>query len=86
MTLALQRVLVGLRPLALVAVALIAWELTARSALWSPIVFPSLVNIGHEFVLFVSRSDRLHRGLDLALPRARRASRWRRSWGSSSAC
>jgi len=59
MTLSLQRVLVGLRPLILVAGALVAWELTARSALWSPIVFPSLVNIGHEFALFVSRSDRL---------------------------
>lgn len=59
MTPARQRVLAGLRPLVLVAVAAVAWELTARSALWSPIVFPSLVNIAHEFALFVSRPDRL---------------------------
>jgi len=55
----LQRMLVGLRPFALIGVALLGWEIIARSGLWSPLLFPSLVNIGHEFGLFVSRSDRL---------------------------
>jgi ABC-type nitrate/sulfonate/bicarbonate transport system permease component len=48
-----------LRPLALVAVAAAAWELAARSGLWSPIVFPSLVNVAHELVRFVSHLDGL---------------------------
>ena len=51
--------LVRLRPLVLVGAALLGWELAARSGLWSPLVFPSLVNIAHEFALFVSRADRL---------------------------
>jgi ABC-type nitrate/sulfonate/bicarbonate transport system permease component len=55
----LPRVLAALRPFVLVAAALAAWELAARSALWSPILFPSLANIAYELVLFVSRSDRL---------------------------
>ena len=48
-----------LLPFALIGVALLAWELAARSGLWSPLLFPSLVNIAHEFVQFVSRADRL---------------------------
>jgi ABC-type nitrate/sulfonate/bicarbonate transport system permease component len=54
-----QRVLAALRPFVLVAVALVAWELAARSGLWSPIVFPPLGKIAHEFVRFVSQSDAL---------------------------
>ena len=48
-----------LRPFALIGVALLAWESAARSGVWSPLLFPSLVNIAHEFVQFVARSDRL---------------------------
>ena len=46
-----------LMPFALVSVALLGWELAARSGLWSPLVFPSLVSIAHEFALFVSQAD-----------------------------
>ena len=48
-----------LRPLVLIGVALLAWELVARSGWWSPLLFPSLASIAHEFVLFLSRADRL---------------------------
>ena len=48
-----------LRPFVLVAIALLAWELAARSGLWSPLLFPSLASIAHEFVQFASRADRL---------------------------
>jgi ABC-type nitrate/sulfonate/bicarbonate transport system permease component len=38
---------------------LVAWESAARSGLWSPILFPSLVRIAREFFLFVSQADGL---------------------------
>jgi len=57
--LSLRSTLTGVRPLVLLAAALVAWELCARSALWSPIIFPSLVRIFTEFGLLVARSDRL---------------------------
>ena len=43
----------------LVAVALAAWELVARSGLWSPLLFPSLARIGYELGVFVSGSEGL---------------------------
>ena len=46
-------------PFALVAAALAAWEAAARSGLWSKLLFPSLVNISREFVLFFSRPESL---------------------------
>src|SRR5919201_1215941 len=46
-----------LRPYVLIILLLAAWELAARSGLWSPILFPSLVKIGREFWLFVSGPD-----------------------------
>jgi NitT/TauT family transport system permease protein len=46
-----------LRPLLLVLALLAAWELAARSGLWSPLVFPSLERIGREFALFLSRPE-----------------------------
>ncbi len=46
-----------LRPFILIILILAAWEIAARSGLWSPILFPSLVKIGHEFWVFVSRPD-----------------------------
>jgi len=46
-------------PFVLIGVVLLAWELAARSGLWSPLLFPPLANIAHEFVQFVSRADRL---------------------------
>ncbi|MFN2643422.1 MAG: ABC transporter permease [Burkholderiales bacterium] len=46
-----------LRPYILIIVLLAAWELTARSGLWSPILFPSLERIAREFWLFVSQPD-----------------------------
>jgi NitT/TauT family transport system permease protein len=39
--------------------ALVAWEAAARSGLWNKILFPSLVNIGQELVLFFSRTASL---------------------------
>src|SRR2546423_9604848 len=46
-----------LRPLILILIALAAWEIAARSGLWSPLLFPSLERIGKELWLFVSRAD-----------------------------
>ncbi len=48
-----------LAPLALIGALLLGWEIAARSGLWSPLLFPSLVRIGYEFGLFLSRTDRL---------------------------
>jgi len=45
----LSRALAALRRLTLLAVALLAWELLARSGWFSPITFPSLARIGGEF-------------------------------------
>jgi NitT/TauT family transport system permease protein len=39
--------------------ALVAWEAAARSGLWNKILFPSLVNIGQELVLFFTRTASL---------------------------
>jgi NitT/TauT family transport system permease protein len=38
---------------------LVAWEAAARSGLWNKILFPSLVNIGQELVLFFTRTASL---------------------------
>jgi len=46
-----------LRPFILIIIALAAWEIAARSGLWSPILFPSLTRIGYQFWLFVSQPD-----------------------------
>src|SRR4051794_39902524 len=46
-----------LRPFILIVVILGAWEIAARSGLWSPLLFPSLERIGREFWLFVSRPE-----------------------------
>ena len=48
-----------LEPFALIVAALLAWELAARSGLWSPLLFPSLARIGGEFFAFATRIDRL---------------------------
>ena len=48
-----------LRPFILIGVALLAWEIVARSGLWSPLLFPSLASIGRELVRFVSGTDGL---------------------------
>lgn len=42
-------------PWLLVLASLIAWELTARSGLWNPLLFPRLERIGTELVGFFSR-------------------------------
>jgi NitT/TauT family transport system permease protein len=42
-----------------IGMALVAWEAAARSGLWNKILFPSLVNIGQELVLFFTRSASL---------------------------
>jgi ABC-type nitrate/sulfonate/bicarbonate transport system permease component len=47
----------GWRALILIALALAAWEITARSGLWSPILFPPLERIGHQLWLFISRPE-----------------------------
>ena len=48
-----------LLPFALVGAALLAWELVARSGLWSPLLFPSLERIFNELLLFFSKSESL---------------------------
>jgi NitT/TauT family transport system permease protein len=48
-----------LRSLLLIAVLLAAWELAARSGLWSPLLFPSLAKIGGELARFVSGPEGL---------------------------
>lgn len=47
------------RPIALIACALAAWEIAARSALWSPLLFPSLASIAHELGLFLLGTEGL---------------------------
>lgn len=42
------------RPLILVAILLIAWQITSKSGLWSPILFPPLERIGRELFAFVT--------------------------------
>ena len=49
-----------LLPLALILPLLVAWEVAARSGLWSPLIFPSLVKISTELVSFFGRSEYLH--------------------------
>jgi NitT/TauT family transport system permease protein len=46
-----------LRPYVLILVALVAWEITARSGLWSPILFPSLERIGGQLWAFISQPE-----------------------------
>ena len=46
-----------LRPLLLVLPLLAAWEIAARSGLWSPLIFPSLAKISAELVLFFTKSE-----------------------------
>ncbi len=58
-SLSLGDLLTRCKPFALPSIGLIAWELIARSGVWSPIIFPSLFNIFLEFGLFLARSDRL---------------------------
>jgi NitT/TauT family transport system permease protein len=48
-----------LLPLALILPVLLAWELAARSGLWSPLIFPSLARIANEFLWFFTRPDAL---------------------------
>jgi ABC-type nitrate/sulfonate/bicarbonate transport system permease component len=48
-----------LLPFVFVAAVLVAWEAAARSGRWSKLLFPSLVNIANEFVLFFSQSESL---------------------------
>jgi NitT/TauT family transport system permease protein len=52
-----------LLPFSLVAVAAIAWEAAARSGRWSKLLFPSLVNVGHELVGFFTSSALLQEAL-----------------------
>lgn len=48
-----------LRPIVLIACVLAAWELAARSGLWSPLLFPSLAKIAHELGLFLLGAEGL---------------------------
>lgn len=45
------------RPLILVATLLVAWQITAKSGLWSPILFPPLERIGKELFAFVTSGE-----------------------------
>jgi len=42
-----------------IGIALLAWETAARSGLWSPLLFPSLVRIFNELMLFLSSGESL---------------------------
>ena len=46
-----------LAPLLLIVFILAAWESVARSGLWNPILFPSLVRIANELLLFFGKID-----------------------------
>lgn len=46
-----------IRPYLLIIAALVAWEVTARSGLWSPILFPSLERIGSQLWIFASHPE-----------------------------
>jgi NitT/TauT family transport system permease protein len=46
-----------LRPYILIVLPLAAWEITARSGLWSPLLFPSLERIGAQLWAFVSAPE-----------------------------
>ena len=46
-----------LAPLLLIGFILVAWETVARSGLWNPILFPSLVRIANELFLFFGKID-----------------------------
>ena len=48
-----------LLPFVFAGAVLVAWEAAARSGLWSKILFPSLVNIAQEVLLFFTRSASL---------------------------
>jgi NitT/TauT family transport system permease protein len=52
--------MIPLRSFILLGALLVGWEIAARSGLWSPLLFPSLVNIGGEFVRFVGGTSGLH--------------------------
>ncbi len=49
-----------LLPFVFVLVVLLAWEVAARSGLWSKLLFPSLVSIAYEFGVFLITPERLH--------------------------
>jgi NitT/TauT family transport system permease protein len=46
-------------PFVFIGVALVVWEAAARSGLWSPLLFPSLMKIFEQLVLFFSRTEML---------------------------
>ena len=48
-----------LLPFVLAGAALLAWELAARSGLWSPLLFPPLGRIFNELMLFFSKGESL---------------------------
>jgi len=50
---------IPLRSFILLGLVLAAWELAARSGLWNPLLFPSLVSIGQEFARLVASASGL---------------------------
>ena len=46
-------------PFVLPLLALAVWEAAARSGKWSPLLFPSLVRVWNELVLFFSKPEML---------------------------
>ena len=46
-------------PFAFIGIVLVIWEAAARSGLWSKLLFPSLVSVFHEVVLFFTRAASL---------------------------
>ena len=47
------------RRVALLAIGILAWEAMARSGLWSPLIVPSVVQIGYQLWLLVTRPESL---------------------------
>ncbi len=52
--------MIPLRSFILLGLVLAAWELAARSGLWNPLLFPSLVSIAQEFGRLVASAGGLH--------------------------
>ena len=55
----LARLMKLVRRLAVLAVALGAWEAASRSGLWSPLLFPPLGKIFNELMIFLSKPETL---------------------------
>lgn len=49
-----------LLPFAFIVPLLLAWEAASRSGLWNPLLFPSLMKISNELLVFFTKPEMLH--------------------------